>query len=279
MADVKIIGRRGTCKVIDLTGQRFGRLVVLEQDFSPQKRRDAFWLCECDCGNKKIIQGRHLRSGESKSCGCRPRTRDCIELTGKRFGRLIVLERDSSPKKERGACWLCRCDCGEHTIVPSISLRKGSTQSCGCLRNQRVSETHNVHGMTGTTTYVVWQGMLSRCDNGIKNYGERGISVCERWRKFENFLADMGERPKGMSLDRIDNDGNYEPGNCRSADGPTQHRNKRTNVFITVDGQRKTLAEWAEVLGVPRKKLYRRRSWGWPDEHILFGGPRTKKDQ
>jgi hypothetical protein len=144
-----------------------------------------------------------------------------LNITGQRFGRLVALRDVGRKNGGRRVMWLCRCDCGNEAIAASGELRYGDTKSCGCLRKEKPSRRR--HGMSWGTSrtpeYVTWSLMRKRCNNPndarFKHYGGRGISVCERWNLFENFLADMGKRPTGYSIERIDNDGNYEPNNCK----------------------------------------------------------------
>jgi len=151
---------------------------------------------------------------------------------GERIGRLTLVEL--APKSAGGIAWVCACDCGTLAVVKAHNLQRGATKSCGCLRREIAAPLRRkpLHGMTGTRTFLSWVAMNSRCSNPnathYQYYGGRGIAVCDRWRgDFQAFLADMGERPEGRTLDRIDVDGNYEPSNCRWATPVEQAANKR----------------------------------------------------
>lgn len=176
-----------------------------------------------------------------------------IDITGRRFDRLFVVRSHGVVNGvER---WLCRCDCGGEKIARSGALRGGNTRSCGCLNSENRRFSTRKHGAYRTKTYWVWQAMKDRCCNPrspvFHYYGGRGIKVCARWlESFQNFLTDMGEAPDGLQLDRIDNDGDYEPENCRWATVAEQHSNTRRNIQITINGATRTVTEWSKELGV-----------------------------
>lgn len=153
------------------------------------------------------------------------------DLTGRRFGRLTVLARAANDSAGR-VVWSCRCDCGARHDVKALNLARGSTKSCGCYRREASAAKVTTHGMTRSPTFNSWMSMRQRCTNpndpAWRYYGGQGIKVCARWGSFDNFLADMGERPDGKTLDRWpDNAGNYEPGNCRWATAVEQNANRR----------------------------------------------------
>ena len=215
---------------IDLKELRFGHLIVIREAVrSKQSKRTVRWLCDCDCGMCSVVNSQDLRSGKTKSCGCMKR----VDLTGKHYGRLTVLGRSHGAP----STWDCRCECGSLVIVRGGNLHSGSTKSCGCLRRDHAKQLKIKHGHAPkrgrpSREYRSWQAMKRRCfvsdNDNYRYYGGRGITVCERWKNsFENFMADMGPRPKRRTLDRIDSDGNYEPGNCRWATGSEQRLNQR----------------------------------------------------
>lgn len=192
-----------------------------------------------------------------------------LAFLGERFERLVVV-RPARSSNGRKRVW-CVCSCGSRLIVHTSNLKRGNTKSCGCLQRERSVAANTIHGYKGNETYIIWKGMRGRCQSKeSKNYGARGITVCSRWDSFENFLADMGERPEGLTLEREDNDLGYSPSNCKWATYTEQGNNKRNNVRIEYNGQNLTYSEWSRVTGIPHQYIRGRivRS-GWSIERTL----------
>jgi hypothetical protein len=197
-----------------------------------------------------------------------------LDLTGHRYGRLVV--RSLSPQRtaEGKARWLCLCDCGATTDVAARNLRSGSVKSCGCHRRERIGNLTKTHGLSKTPEAEAWRQMRSRCNNpnhpNYADYGGRGIYVCAEWDSFEQFLADMGQRPTPEhSLDRHpDNDGPYSKANCRWATVTEQNRNTRGNTVLTHHGLSMTVTEWAQHLGLHPQTLCERLK-RWPVQRAL----------
>lgn len=199
------------------------------------------------------------------------------DLTGKRFGRLTVLNRaENGPQKQTR--WNCVCDCETLVTVLSQSLRDGKTESCGCKRAQLIGERSVTHGYctqeTRRNEYWIWQGMKQRCLNpkeeSYNNYGGRGITVCDRWlHSFDSFIKDMGACPSGLTIERNNVNGNYEPGNCRWATRREQMNNMRRNRKFTHEGKTMTMAEWARVLNTPYARLRERIKRGMSFEEAI----------
>lgn len=195
------------------------------------------------------------------------------DLTGQVFGRLTVL-RYAGNNKQHSAMWECVCECGSHLTVWGCDMRRGQSLSCGCLKADLARERFTIHGMSTTTEYASWDSMLKRCLDTSHDhyylYGGRGITVCERWMQFENFFVDMGTKPSSThTIDRIDNDGNYEPGNCRWATKKEQARNRRNSRVVQFNGQTMCVADWSDVTGIPAYALHRRFIAGWTAERAL----------
>jgi hypothetical protein len=238
---------------LDLSGQSFDRLTAIYPSGS------SHWICRCQCGKEHRAQTRHLRSGHIRSCGCLKKDlaseRNSADITGRRSGRLVAVERVGSNKRYN-ALWLCACDCGRSTVVPATKIMTGSTKSCGCLLRESIT----THGKSRTPEYRTWVKIWQRCTNknssAYPDYGGRGISVCPRWEVFENFLEDMGRRPAGMSIERIDVNGNYEPKNCRWATRKEQLNNTRRNKTVVLNGTTMGLTEAiAELRRMAKRKV------------------------
>ena len=199
-----------------------------------------------------------------------------IDILGGKYGRLAVVARADNDHKGRTR-WLCLCDCGNEKIISGHGLRTGHTQSCGCIGKERFGNLNKSHEKSGTPEWKTWIAMKRRCYDKNQQfyalYGGRGIAVCARWKdSFQNFYDDMGSRPKGMSLDRIDSNGNYEPSNCKWATAKEQARNTNRNYYVTVNGVTKALSAWTEELGLNyytiRSRIYK---LNWNPIEALFG--------
>ena len=194
-------------------------------------------------------------------------------LEGRTCGRWTVGTRDpaSLPGRLR---YLCRCACGVEKSVTAQSLASGRSVSCGCYSREVRSTVARTHGRSRTKAYKAWTGMKGRCynanDQKFADYGARGIYVCDAWKEnFEQFVLDMGEPAPGMSIDRIDNNGPYEPGNCRWATRREQQNNRRVNVLLAHDGIVRTTAEWAVASGLTQRTIRGRISRGWSIEDAI----------
>jgi hypothetical protein len=206
------------------------------------------------------------------------------------FGRLTVISCVGR-KLGGNVYWLCRCECGELREVRGSHLTSANTMSCGCARDERCAQlgrrsggNNRTHDASGTPTFSSWRCMISRCCNPrhphYNRYGGRGILVHPRWSDFDSFLADMGERPPGMTLDRIDNDDDYKPGNCRWATTREQHTNMSSNVLLHFDDRVQTIVEWAEELGIKSKTLWSRLNvCGWSVEQALTTPVERRKER
>lgn len=205
-----------------------------------------------------------------------------LDLCGHRFGRWLVLSKGDTVRSK--VKWICSCDCGNTTQVDGGSLRRGVSTSCGCQRDEETARRNFKHGVvtgfhTGTPprTYNCWRNMKARCQNPNNHkypiYGGRGITVCPQWQTFAAFYADMGDCPEGHSIDRIDNDGNYEPSNCRWANSIDQMNNQSTNTLLTHNGKTQTLSQWAREVGIHHTTILQRiNRGGWSVDRALTEG-------
>ena len=264
-------GQIGTCKCHDtnnLVGQRFGKVVVLEraEDYiSPSGFHSVSWLCLCDCGKEFVTRASCLKNGNTTSCGC-GRGRD---ITGERFGRLVAIKKTSwnNGRDGHGCKWLFQCDCGNTVEYRVQDVTCGKYVSCGCREKETQQENKYkpTHGASDTSLYAIWCTMKARCynENNQKyyRYGARGIKMCNDWKdSFESFQswALTNGYSSVLSIDRIDNDGDYCPENCRWVNAYVQANNKSTNRYITYNSQTHTLSEWSRIVDIPYSTIYSR---------------------
>ena len=276
-------------------GSVFGRLTVVgEGERVPNGAKSARGIIvQCSCGSPSYtVNINNLRSGRAISCGCarresaaktaegqRGKTREEIKdgvqagLEGREFGRLTVVEDLGNIEEYRA--YRCTCSCGQEVVVAAYRLiHEKGPRSCGCLQRDVVT----THGMEGTRVYNIWHGMKARCslptNISYHQYGGRGITYCERWEIFENFIANMGEPPsEEHSLDRINNDGNYSPENCRWATIEVQSNNRSNSRFLEFQGRRQTLTQWAKELGMSPATIRGRLERDWTVEEALTTVP------
>jgi hypothetical protein len=271
-------------KLNDLSGRRFGKLAVVR--YHPGPNRKGRWQCQCDCGKTAMVSASHLSGDVTTSCGCN-RLLKANDLSGQRFGRLVAVERaaNSGTGTTSKSRWKCICDCGGTSEVYASALRGYLTKSCGCIRHENAQSVgrrggpNYRHGQSNSRTWRIWSSMIQRCSDpnhkSFPAYGGRGILVCERWKTFENFFEDMGEIPDGLTIDRIEVDNGYQPGNCRWATWEEQANNKRRSVLITAFGESLSMSQWARRTGLAKSSIMYRLARGMTAEETLTTPPRA----
>lgn len=263
---------------LEKVGQRFGKWTLIEPLYKTRK-----WRCRCDCGTIKDVRTDALKAGATLSCGCdtkRLQRKAKIEqgskhrLEGQRFGRWTVIKYVGDSK------WLCECSCGCKKKIQTGELRFGATQMCkSCAIEEQRKNPRKTHGESDTKLYSVFYAMHGRCeyekDAGYKWYGARGIKVCEAWSGENGYIsfakwAKENGYEEGLEIDRIDTNGDYEPDNCRWATRTENMNNVRSNHRVTINGETKTIAEWARYYNVPYS-IFRGRYvlYGWTLESTL----------
>lgn len=195
------------------------------------------------------------------------------DLIGKTRNRLTIKYFAYKSDGHKTLMAVCLCECGNWTVTSLCAIRRSNTKSCGCLWLEKLRTNRRTHGMTRSREFNIWNGMLQRCNNdrnpGYRYYGGRGVTVCRRWQKFENFIADMGLCPPKLTLERRDNSGPYSPANCYWATRVEQQRNRRNTLRFTFNGKTKTLMEWSIAVGIRYKTLLYRHSVGWSVARML----------
>lgn len=290
--------------LLDISGHVFGRLTAVER--VSNKGSAVQWFCRCECGESRVVSTTSLRNGYVQSCGCRRLEswaraarsfyeRSDADVTGRIFGRLTAVCRVTEKGKQR---WKCVCECGGTTIAHLSNMQRGFTKSCGCLRRENTVSLHTTHGASRPRDrhyheYTIWAAMKRRCSNekckNFPDYGGRGIYACPRWfNDFASFFSDMGERPKHMTIDRIDNDGSYTcgkcddciargvPFNCRWATRKVQAQNRRCNVVVMAFGESLASSAWEIRTGVPAQVINERIRHGWSPEKAVSTPVRAK---
>lgn len=254
----------------DLSGRRYGMWTVL---FHVKRK---YWRCRCDCGTERNVLSDHLKAGETRSCGCATEKVHPNDI----FGQITVLERI------KGTTWICRCSCGEIFTTSTSHLRDKKKPTTKCRKCSNKSRT-TVNVAENGKAYTMWKDMIYRCEEpscgSYKNYGARGISVCEDWKDFStflNWLVDNGYNKnlgRQCSIERIDVNGDYCPQNCKIAGTKEQANNKRDNNYVTIGTETKTVTQWCETTGVNRSTAYHRIANGWSAADAVTMLPSKKK--
>jgi hypothetical protein len=270
-------------KCIDLTGQQFGECLVLRRAENSQDNK-AMWVVQCSCGSpEKVIRASNLKIGHPTCGQC-----NFEDLTGREFGRFIVVGLAKKDRTIHGVSrilWECLCLCGNTRYIIGSALRNGNSRSCGCLHKEIMLSLKTTHGDTGSREHQTWCRIRSRCfnENSVDYYlyGGRGIRVCEGYSDYSNFRESLGPRPSAHSIDRIDVNGHYSCGecieciirswkkNCRWATTTEQARNRRNNVWLSHNGETKTIVDWSPIVGISTRTLAARKRHGWSDERAL----------
>ena len=244
-------------KLESLLGQRFGKLIVIGEPINT--KGNSYSLCKCDCGDEKIIRNSRLKSGKTKSCGCRKTKK----LVGQKFGKLTVIGEPISIDGIISS--LCKCDCGNEKLIANFRLKNGNSKSCGlCVRkyNPRLKR--------------IFGAIKDRCLNekakAYMRYGGRGIKICKEWLEdsysFYSWALENGY-DDNLSIDRIDVDGDYEPLNCRWTTMYVQANNKKNNVFLVYNNEKKSISQWSKIYKINRGTAGYRYKKGLQFEEIF----------
>jgi len=255
-------------KYENLAGQKFG-LLTMQEYVGKNKYRQARWTALCDCGNTCTVTGTKAKSGHTTSCGCQA-VNVVVDMIGKKFNRLTVLSREVlHTTTDRAYAYKCQCDCGNTTIVLGSKLRNGTTKSCGCFIAEHASTMNLTHGQSGSGSHRSWLAMRVRCSNSNNKdweyYGGKGVVICARWDRFENFFEDMGERPEGKTLDRLDPEKAYSPENCRWATPMEQVMNRSISKRVLKEGVSVSLYDACSSEGLDYETVLKKVGESFPE--------------
>lgn len=255
-----------------VAGEKIGSLTIVKE-LPDRSSGNKVWECECDCGTVRNIRADIIKASKDKGCRC-DRLLKAIE-PGDVFSRLTVI-RKLDERQRQQVLWECLCNCGKLTKVTTGNLNNGHTTSCGCYNRERSSLSNTIHGLSKTRIHSIWVGILTRTSNpnspAYNRYGGRGITVHESFRTFEGFYAVMGPSYfEGLTIERIDVNGNYEPGNVRWATYKEQANNKRNNVFVEDPntGELLTLSLLAERYGISKGTVGSRYRRGYRGKDLI----------
>lgn len=274
-------------KNIDLMGMKFGKLTVIrkaEDYVSPKGKHESKWLCKCECGNEKSVRQSDLHSRRTQSCGkCKSALNKTeqkklygkfLDITNQKFGKLTALYRVGQNNKHH-SIWHCKCECGKEKDILIDSLRSGRTKSCGCLVKQKTTERNTIHGFSKTRIYKEWKAMKERCyrmtHQYYNYYGGKGIEVCEEWKNsFKNFYewAINNGYQDDLTLDRMDNNKDYMPNNCKWSTQIEQANNRTNNIEVFYDNDWRSVNEVAKIID---------RTYGYVYQHYRNLGLTRKK--
>lgn len=252
--------------------------------YAYSKKWDYYFNCTCSCETKRVVNLRNILCGKSKSCGCKKKEtthkRCFLDRTGDKYYHLTCIRWEY---RNKDVYWLCKCDCGNETWVKGSNLTSGAVKSCGCARNH----VNRIHGMSHTRLHQIWSKMNDRCYNPHNSkydfYGGRGIAICKEWQGTEGFINFMNWSlshgySDELTIDRIDNDRNYEPSNCRWATWKVQQRNTRRNKLYELNGGKYTCAELSETYGINYPTLQQRlNKLHWRVEEAVEIEPHKRK--
>lgn len=278
-------------KAMDISGKRFGNLVVIERSENKHKSGGVLWRCKCDCGNKTEILGSLLNRGVRTNCGCKDEIarnkngqfksgENIKDITGQKFGKLTVVGFDKIINHY--SYWIVKCDCGTVKSVRKDTLK--IIKSCGCEKKKQDLINLNVknnHKLSKNPLYSIWIHMIQRCEKeynaSYSSYGGRGISVCDEWHDLNQFVKwayQSGfQEGRNLSIERKNVNGDYCPENCCWIDKSKQCENKQDTVRLTIDGEEKTLIEWSRIYGIPKEhynRVWYRYHRGHRDPDYLF---------